>query len=183
MCLVCDKTNVTTYFKMSRQMEKKIFISGKKLFQHRKAAKMSQEDIADKIGASRQTINIWEKREEIELTPDQAGKLTKVLKVSIDDLTSDQTPEKPVMKDKPSQYDAGNMYRQFFEEQTDYLVIPRVMFEDYEIVPKAEQEAKRQMFLASIEQHQDYVNMLKKNLEDLRRAIELGRGLRKQNVQ
>jgi DNA-binding XRE family transcriptional regulator len=167
---------------MSRQMEKKLFISGKKLFQHRKASKMSQEDIADKIGASRQTINIWEKREEIEISPEQASKLTKVLKVAIDDLTVDQTPEPKSPERTPSQYDAGNMYRQFFEEQTDYLVIPRVMFEDYEIVPKAEQEAKRQMFLASIEQHQDYVNMLKKNLEDLRRAIESGRSLRKQNV-
>jgi transcriptional regulator with XRE-family HTH domain len=82
-----------------------------------------------------------------------------------------------------SQWDAGNMYRKFFEEQSEYLVIPKIVLDDYEIVPKAEQEAKRQMFLASMEQHQDYVNMLKKNVEDLRKAIDLGRGLRKQNVQ
>lgn len=162
-------------------MEKKLFISGKKLFQHRKVAKLSQEDIADKIGASRQTINIWEKREEIEITPDQANKLTKILKVTIDDLTSDQTEYKE--QDKPvTQYDAGNMYRKFFEDQTDYMVIPKIMFEEYEIVPKAEQEAKRKAFMATLEQHKDYVDMLKKNLDDLRKAMDLRSGLKKQNV-
>jgi transcriptional regulator with XRE-family HTH domain len=88
-----------------------------------------------------------------------------------------------VLHEPANKYDAGNMYRQFFEEQTDYLVIPKIMFEDYEIVPKAEQDAKRQMYLNTIEQHNEYIELAKKNLEDLRRALESGRSLRKQNVQ
>jgi DNA-binding XRE family transcriptional regulator len=167
-------------------MEKKIFISGKKLFQHRKAAKLSQEDIADKIGTSRQTINIWEKREEIELNPDQAGKLAKILKVNIDDLTNEQTHPEVKNHDKSIMEDAGNVYRKFFEEQTDYLVIPKVMFDDYEMVPKSEQAAKRsaqevtnKMISDAMEQQRDFIKMLK---EDLKKAEESGRSLKTKNM-
>jgi transcriptional regulator with XRE-family HTH domain len=173
---------------MSRHMEKKLFISGKKFFERRKAAKLSQEDVADKIGASRQTVNIWEKREEIEITPEQGAKIAKAFKINIDDLTNDATSVEMVGKPKPVlsiHEDTGDLYRKFFQQHTteDYVLVPRVIVETYEIIPKAEQEAKRKLVEDAMEQQRDFISMLKKNLEDLRKAQELGRSLRKHNVQ
>lgn len=171
--------------------QKRLFISGKKFSEYRKAAKLSQEDIAVKIGASRQTVNVWEKREEIEITPEQGAKIAKAFRINIDDLTFIQTPKEPIAKEKPilSMYeDAGELYQRFYEQHTtdDYVLVPRVIIETYEIVPKSEQESKRKLVdaaLAALADQKDHIETLKKNYQELQKAIELGRGLRKQNVQ
>jgi|SRR5688572_27649029 transcriptional regulator with XRE-family HTH domain len=56
-----------------------ITISGKKLQAARRAIKMSQEELASKMSITRQTINAWEKREEINVTPETLLLLTEVL--------------------------------------------------------------------------------------------------------
>jgi transcriptional regulator with XRE-family HTH domain len=73
---------------------------------------------------------------------------------------------------------SGEMYRAFFEEQTDYLVMPKIMIEEYELVPKAEQEAKRKLIEEALSASKDLISLLKKNVEDLMKAQELGRGLK-----
>ena len=58
---------------------------GNNLFQSRKAAGLSQETVAEKLGVSRQTISKWETDETV---PDicQAKKLAKLYNLSLDDL-------------------------------------------------------------------------------------------------
>jgi transcriptional regulator with XRE-family HTH domain len=164
--------------------EKKFYISGKKLREHRKALRLSQEVIAEKMGVTRATANNWEHKVEISMNGEEATRLAKLLKASMDDLTVDHTqPEGKIPEKVPlGQYDAGNMYRQFFEDQTDYLVIPRIMFEDYEIVPKSEQDAKRKLVEEALASQKDFIAMLKNNLEDLRRSQDLGRSLKSQKM-
>ena len=58
---------------------------GNNLFKTRKKAGLSQEDVAEKLGVSRQTISKWETDETV---PDiyQAKRLANIFNVSLDDL-------------------------------------------------------------------------------------------------
>ena len=58
---------------------------GNNLFQARKKAGLSQEEVAEKLGVSRQTISKWETDETV---PDiyQSKKLAKLYKLSLDEL-------------------------------------------------------------------------------------------------
>lgn len=65
---------------------------GQNILNLRKSAKLSQEQLAEKIGVTRQTISNWELEES---SPDlkQAKALSKIFNVSLDDLTGDSTFE------------------------------------------------------------------------------------------
>ena len=58
---------------------------GNSLFHARKKSGLSQEEVAEKIGVSRQTISKWETNETV---PDiyQSKKMTKLYKISLDEL-------------------------------------------------------------------------------------------------
>ena len=59
---------------------------GNKIVNLRKKNNLSQEELAEKVGVTRQTISKWELEE---TTPDikQAKALSKIFKVSLDELT------------------------------------------------------------------------------------------------
>lgn len=59
---------------------------GNKIMTFRKKNNMSQEELSEKVGVTRQTISKWELEE---TTPDilQAKKLSEIFKVSLDELT------------------------------------------------------------------------------------------------
>ena len=59
---------------------------GKKILEVRKKENISQEQLADKMNVTRQTISKWELNE---TTPDikQAKELSKLFKISLDELT------------------------------------------------------------------------------------------------
>jgi transcriptional regulator with XRE-family HTH domain len=171
--------------------QKKLIISGKKFSDAVDASKIKQDEIGEKIGVTRQWVSNWKQWREIEVTPDQAARMCKVLKVSLEELIQDETPpEKPTIKEKPilSMYeDAGDLYQRFYEQHTteDYVLVPRVIIETYEITPKSEQESKRKLVdaaLAALADQKDHIETLKKNVEELRKSLDLGRSLRKQNV-
>ena len=65
---------------------------GKQIYELRKKANLSQEQIAEKVGVSRQTISKWELGE---TAPDikQAQVLSQVFGVSLDELTGNDTKE------------------------------------------------------------------------------------------
>ena len=65
---------------------------GKQIYELRKKANLSQEQLAEKVGVSRQTISKWELGE---TAPDikQAQVLSKVFGVSLDELTGNDTKE------------------------------------------------------------------------------------------
>ncbi|MBP3596538.1 MAG: helix-turn-helix transcriptional regulator [Clostridia bacterium] len=65
---------------------------GQNIMNLRKSAKLSQEQLAEKMGVTRQTISNWELDES---SPDlkQGKKLSKIFNVSLDDLTGDSTFE------------------------------------------------------------------------------------------
>ena len=58
---------------------------GKKIVKYRRKNKLSQEQLAEKIGVTRQTISNWELNE-TSPNPEQLKILSKALKVSIDEL-------------------------------------------------------------------------------------------------
>ena len=59
---------------------------GEKIIRERKKCKLSQEDLAEKLGITRQTISNWELNE---TSPDlkQASKLCDIFNISLDELT------------------------------------------------------------------------------------------------
>ena len=65
---------------------------GKQIYELRKKANLSQEQLAEKVGVSRQTISKWELGE---TAPDikQAQILSQVFNVSLDELTGNDTKE------------------------------------------------------------------------------------------
>lgn len=65
---------------------------GKQIYELRKKANLSQEQLAEKIGVSRQTISKWELGE---TAPDikQAQLLSQIFNVSLDELTGNDTKE------------------------------------------------------------------------------------------
>ena len=65
---------------------------GKQIYELRKKANLSQEQLAEKVGVSRQTISKWELGE---TAPDikQAQVLSQVFGVSLDELTENDTKE------------------------------------------------------------------------------------------
>ena len=65
---------------------------GQNIMNLRKSAKLSQEQLAEKIGVTRQTISNWELGES---SPDlkQGKELSNLFNVSLDDLTGDSTFE------------------------------------------------------------------------------------------
>lgn len=65
---------------------------GKQIYELRKKANLSQEQLAEKVGVSRQTISKWELGE---TAPDikQAQVLSQVFSVSLDELTGNDTNE------------------------------------------------------------------------------------------
>ena len=65
---------------------------GKQIYELRKKANLSQEQLAEKVGVSRQTISKWELSE---TAPDikQAQVLSQVFSVSLDELTGNDTKE------------------------------------------------------------------------------------------
>lgn len=65
---------------------------GQNILNLRKSANLSQEQLAEKIGVTRQTISNWELEES---SPDlkQAKELSKIFNVSLDDLAGDSTFE------------------------------------------------------------------------------------------
>ena len=65
---------------------------GQNILNLRKSAKLSQEQLAEKIGVTRQTISNWE-LEESSQDLKQAKALSKIFNVSLDDLTGDSTFE------------------------------------------------------------------------------------------
>ena len=65
---------------------------GQNILNLRKSAKLSQEQLAEKMGVTRQTISNWELEES---SPDlkQAKELSQIFNVSLDDLAGDSTFE------------------------------------------------------------------------------------------
>lgn len=63
---------------------------GKKIFEYRKQEGISQEELAERIGVTRQTISNWELDETI---PDisEAKKVSQILGISLDELTGNKT--------------------------------------------------------------------------------------------
>ena len=75
---------------------------GKNLQKLRKMMNLTQETLAEKVGAARQTIAKWETEES---TPDleMSGRLASVLEVSLDDLVNapeDELDSRPGMRGK-----------------------------------------------------------------------------------
>lgn len=70
---------------------------GNKILELRKKANLSQEQLAEKLGVTRQTISKWELNE---TSPDikQAKELSKIFKISLDNLTDNDITNLVIQK-------------------------------------------------------------------------------------
>ena len=82
---------------------------GEKILNLRKKANLSQEQLAEKLGVTRQTISNWELNES---SPDlkQGKELSKIFHVSLDDLAGEISLEnlKEQVSDKKNNYHITN---------------------------------------------------------------------------
>lgn len=69
-------------------MKKNIFISGKALTQARVDAGLIQDDLAQKLGVSRATVNNWEKKQSVKIDERTLNLLENILKVNSGVLTN-----------------------------------------------------------------------------------------------
>ena len=83
---------------------------GNKILELRKQEKLSQEQLAEKMNVTRQTISKWELNE---TTPDikQAKELSKIFKVSLDELTDNDISNIVVQKVSNTEKLAGLVLR------------------------------------------------------------------------
>ena len=79
---------------------------GKKILELRKKENLSQEQLAEKMNVTRQTISKWELNE---TTPDikQAKELSKLFKISLYELTENDMPTLVKQKDSNTEKLAG----------------------------------------------------------------------------
>jgi transcriptional regulator with XRE-family HTH domain len=98
--------NIKTFLEMSipnltknkfcLYMDENVILSGSRLKSARKSLdpKMTQEEVAQKFGVTRVTYNMYEGRENVELSPKEAAKLAQILQVGIEDLVKTSEIEK-----------------------------------------------------------------------------------------
>ena len=79
---------------------------GEKIISERKKCKLSQEDLAEKLGITRQTISNWELNE---TSPDlkQASKLCDIFNISLDELVNNDIKNLLVEKTSNTEKLAG----------------------------------------------------------------------------
>jgi transcriptional regulator with XRE-family HTH domain len=70
---------------------KKIIINGGMLAAARERQRLTQDDFAEKMGISRQTVVTWEAKTELKITSDQLKTVETCLNVTFKDLTKDVT--------------------------------------------------------------------------------------------
>ena len=83
---------------------------GNKILELRKKANLSQEQLAEKLNVTRQTISKWELNE---TSPDikQAKELSKIFKVSLDELTNNDISDLVMEKVSNTEKLAGLLLR------------------------------------------------------------------------
>ena len=68
-----------------------------RLYEYRKQSGLSQEELAEKLGISRQSVSKWERAESCPDT-DNLIELAKIYNVSLDELVNNNVNEKQVKK-------------------------------------------------------------------------------------
>lgn len=112
----------------------KYFLNGPKLKAVREALRpeVTQDNVAKKLGISRQTYNGWEKQQELSVDQSQFDVLTKILKTTQKDL--EYVPRATKSHDIVN--DTEEVYRTVVHGNTEYLLIPKSILKDeYRIVP------------------------------------------------
>ena len=106
-----------------------VIIKGKNIYELRKREKLSQEEIAEKINVSRQTISNWETGQTV---PDlyQAKELANILNISIDELVenNDDREEKEELlinkenKNSDSFFNVSGIWNQLKSRLLEYNI-------------------------------------------------------------
>jgi len=136
----------------------------------RELRKMSVQQLADKMGKGKQNIYNWESGDtEPEL--ESIKLLSKALDVPINELTG----ENPTSVDKPSDNNGKaaapeEVYRNLVESNSEYRLVPKVIFDNYEIVPKSELREKAEIVKIALKAKDDVINQLNKEIAELRAA-------------
>lgn len=89
---------------------------------------MTQGRVAEVIGKTRPTINAWTKKNEVEVTKEEAEKLAKLLKVSLHDLTGLSTEKS--FRDEIFEGDYIGLHKKVWEQMEANMVLHREVIRD-----------------------------------------------------
>lgn len=113
---------------------------GNKISELRKKSGLSQEELAEKVGVARQTISKWELGE---TSPDlrQSKELSKIFKVSLDELTDNDIKEVLVEKTSNTEKLAGLILK-ILKCMVIFLVVAPIIFITLSIIYKSNREKR-----------------------------------------
>lgn len=109
-----------------------MLISGLKLgdlIRSKKSDGISQGAVADLLGKQRPTINAWTKKVAVDITEKEAEKLAKFLKVSLHDLTVNDTVTKS-FRDEIFEGDYIGLHKRVWDQMEANMILHRELLRD-----------------------------------------------------
>lgn len=149
------------------KMPEKIYVSGKLIASYRlRIPGLTQEKLAKQLKIPRSRLAGWESRDQAAIEKPQFEVLKDVLGIPDESQTKDNHDGLPVESER------DKVYRELIEGKTEYLVIPRITFQEkYRTVPVEvlEREATRESsYLQQIDKQLAMIDWLHKRLEEAR---------------
>lgn len=123
---------------------------GKKIFELRKKNNLSQEELSEKVGVSRQTISKWELEE---TSPDirEAKQLSRIFKVSLDELTNNDIKDILVEKTSNTEKLAGIILKSIRFSIVFIIIIPILVISSNIIIKNNREKNSGRLMTTSIE--------------------------------
>lgn len=109
-----------------------MLISGLKLgdlIKSKKGERITQGTVAELLGKQRPTINAWTKKAAVDVTEKEAEKLAKLLKVSLHDLTGNDTTTKS-FKDEIFEGDYIGLHKRVWDQMEANMILHRELLRD-----------------------------------------------------
>jgi transcriptional regulator with XRE-family HTH domain len=76
----------------------------------------------------------------------------------------------------------GLMYEKFFA-QREYIIIPKIIIDECEIIPKTEQEERRRLVAEALQANRELIEMLKAKVIEFQEIVRSGRSLKSHKTQ
>jgi transcriptional regulator with XRE-family HTH domain len=119
---------------MKKDSEVYVLGANLKYYRELKGNGITQDDLADLIGKSRPTYNVWEQREKVKMSLKDAQLIAERLGVTVDDLTHVLTQE-PLNGNSNIVNNRETFYLDLIEGNEEYSILPKAILKDYKIVP------------------------------------------------
>lgn len=133
---------------------------------------LSVPALAKAIGAGKQSVYDWEAGK-YEPSPDNIDQLVRVLEVKKKDLFDENPTSDWNANNNKEKMNAEEIYRNLVESNSEYRLIPKIILDQYEIIPKRELEERAEIVRVALAAKNDVIAELKKEISDLRAAKQV----------